>query len=152
MRIKTSSWFETTIKCKKTTEDGFERMVSETYAVDVLSFTEAEEKTIEEIASAIAGECEVKAIKKAGYSEVIFSDGANDSLFYKAKVKFITLNERTGKETSTTTTYLVQGATLEGAVANISKAMHDTLGDWHLAAIAETNILDVFEHNDTRQK
>ncbi len=146
MRTKTSTWFETTIKYGKVDKDGSTKLVNETYVIDGLSFTEAEDKTIEEMAVYIIGESEVKAIKKAGYSEVIFSDEKSDALFYKAKVKFITLDEKTGKEKATAVTYLVQANSLPNAVDNVSKAMQGTLGEWGIVTVAETKIIDVFEH------
>lgn len=42
MRSRTSTWFETKVKYQKTMEDGSEKVVSEAYVVDALSFTEAE--------------------------------------------------------------------------------------------------------------
>ena len=41
MRSRTSTWFETKVKYQKTMEDGSEKVVSEAYVVDALSFTEA---------------------------------------------------------------------------------------------------------------
>ena len=40
MRSRTSTWFETKVKYQKTMEDGSEKVVSEAYVVDALSFTE----------------------------------------------------------------------------------------------------------------
>ena len=41
MRSRTSTWFETKVKYQKTMEDGSEKVVSEAYVVDALSFTES---------------------------------------------------------------------------------------------------------------
>ena len=41
MRSRTSSWFETKIRYRKTMEDGMEKPVTEQYVVDALSFSEA---------------------------------------------------------------------------------------------------------------
>ena len=48
MRSRTSTWFETKVKYQKTMEDGSEKVVSEAYVVDALSFTEAESAIIDE--------------------------------------------------------------------------------------------------------
>ena len=42
MRSKTSTWFEVAVRYQKTDEAGKERSCTETYAVDAMSFTEAE--------------------------------------------------------------------------------------------------------------
>ena len=56
MRSRTSDWYETKIRYEKTMEDGMQKKVSEQYVVDALSFTEAENKIIEEMSSYISGE------------------------------------------------------------------------------------------------
>lgn len=146
MRSKTSTWFETTISYQKTMEDGSEKAVNETYAVDVLSFTEAEEITIEEIAHFISGDAIVKSIKKANYAEVFFTDNANDDKWYKAKVAFVTLDEKSGKEKLTAVNYLVQADTFGGAVKNIDDVLSASAINYTIVSISETKIFDVKEH------
>lgn len=146
MRSKTSTWFETTISYQKTMEDGSEKAINETYAVDVLSFTEAEEITIEEIAHFISGDAIVKSIKKANYAEVFFTDNANDDKWYKAKVAFVTLDEKSGKEKLTAVNYLVQADTFGDAVKNIDDVLSASAINYTIVSISETKIFDVKEH------
>jgi hypothetical protein len=87
----------------------------------------------------------VTDVKKAAYKEVFFSDAANDDRYYKAKLAFITIDERTEKEKRSNVTYLVQAATLDGAVKNINEVMNGTMIDYEKSNIAETKIMDVFE-------
>lgn len=49
MRTRTGSWYETGVKYQKMQEDGTEKVVTERYVVDALSFTEAEETIIDEM-------------------------------------------------------------------------------------------------------
>ena len=69
MRSRTSTWFETKVKYQKTMEDGSEKVVSEAYVVDALSFTEAESAIIDEMSVYVSGELKVSGIGKAGYGE-----------------------------------------------------------------------------------
>ena len=46
MRSRTAVWFEAKIRYEKTMEDGMQKKVSESYVVDALSFTEAENTII----------------------------------------------------------------------------------------------------------
>ena len=55
MRSRTAEWFECKIRYEKVQEDGLQKKVTEGYVVDALSFTEAEERIIEEMASYISG-------------------------------------------------------------------------------------------------
>lgn len=94
----------------------------------------------------ISGEFEITDVKKAPYKEVFFSDAANDDRWYKAKLMFITIDEKTEKEKRSNVTYLVQAATLDGAVTHINEVMNGTMIDYEKSNIAETKIMDVFEY------
>lgn len=146
MRSKTATWFECKIRYEKVMEDGLQKKVTEQYVVDALSFSEAEKRIIEEMSAYISGEFEVTDVKKAQYKEVFFSDAANDDRYYKAKLQFITIDEKTEKEKRSNVTYLVQAATLDGAVKNINEVMDGTMIDYEKSNIAETKVMDIFEH------
>jgi len=146
MRSRTSNWFECKVRYEKVMEDGLQKKVTEQYVVDALSFSEAEQRIIEEMSAYISGEFEITDVKKAQYKEVFFSDAANDDRYYKAKLAFITIDERTEKEKRSNVTYLVQAATLDGAVTHINEVMDGTMIDYEKSNIAETKIMDVFEY------
>lgn len=146
MKTRTAEWFETKVKYEKVMEDGLTKTTTETYVVDALSFTEAETSIIEEASAYIAGEFSVKDIKHAQYKELIMSENSSDDKWYRAKVQFIAIDEKTEKEKLTSVTYLVQSNTLQNAVKNVESVMNTGMQDWKLASITETAILDVFEH------
>ncbi len=152
MRSRTSTWFECKIRYEKTMEDGSQKKVTELYVVDALSFTEAEASIIEEMSSYISGEFEVKDIKKAAYGEIFFSDSPSADRWYKTKLQFITIDDKTEKEKKSNVNYLVHGSTLPGAVKSIDEVMGGTMIDYVIASIAETQIKDVFEHNQMLKK
>ena len=146
MRSRTANWFECKIRYEKTMEDGLQKKVTEAYVVDALSFSEAEERIIEEMSSYISGEFTVTDIKKAPYGEIFFSDQELADRWYKAKLQFITIDEKTEKEKRSAVTFLVQAGTLDGAVTNINTVMNGTMIDYEKSNIIETKIIDVFEY------
>ena len=152
MRSRTADWYETKIRYEKTMEDGAQKKVTEQYVVDALSFTEAENTIIEEMSSYISGEFKITDIKHAVYREIFFSENTNDDRWYKAKLQFITLDEKTEKEKRTAVNYLVQAASLPGAVKHIDEVMGGTQIDYVISSVAETQIMDVFEHNKIAAK
>ncbi len=152
MRARTAEWFETKIKYEKTMEDGMQKAVIEAYTVDALRFTEAEKRIMEEMSSYISGGFEVKDIKKANYKEIFFSENENDDRWYKAKLQFITIDEKTEKEKRSNVYYLVQASTFQGAVKNIDQVMGGTMIDYVIASLAETTLMDVFEYHQVEQK
>lgn len=76
MRSKTSDWFETKIRYAKTQENGTQKNVTETYIVDALSFTEAEQSITNEMHVYISGDYKVTNITPTPYHEIFFmNDG-----------------------------------------------------------------------------
>ena len=151
MRSRSANWFECKIRYEKTMEDGLQKKVTESYTVDALSFTEAEQRIMEEMSSYISGEFEVADIKKASYKEIFFSDEEMADRWYKAKLQFITIDEKTEKEKRSNVMFLVQAGTLNGAVKNSDEAMGGTMIDYAIAAVNETTLMDVFEYHKKEQ-
>lgn len=150
MRTRTAEWFETKIKYEKTMDDGMQKKVTEAYVVDALSFTEAERRITEEMSSYISGEFDVSDIKKATYKEIFFSDSESADKWYKSKLQFITIDEKSGKEKRSNVYYLVQAASLLEAVKNIEAVMSGTMIDFEIASVAETMLMDVYEYRSVK--
>ena len=151
MRSRTAVWFECKIGYEKVMEDGLQKKVTESYVVDALSFTEAEKRIMEEMSSYISGEFTIKDIRIAPYKEIFFSDDEMADRWYKAKLQFITIDEKTEKEKRSSVNYLVQAGTLKGAVGNIESVMGTTMIDYVIAAVNETTLMDVFEYAKSTQ-
>lgn len=147
MRTRTAQWFETIIRYDKTMEDGQQKKVTEVYTVDAMTFGEAEKRITEEMSHFISGDFSVKNINPAPYGEIFFSDSTFDDKFYKAKLQFITIDEKTEKEHKSNVCYLVEASNIEYARKNIDEVMDGTTIDYVIASIVETKIMDVFEHN-----
>lgn len=139
-----NTFFECVVKCDKTMENGLIKKVSELYLVDALSFTEAEKRFIEEITPYMSGEFEVKAVKRANYAEVISSSDEVCDRWFKAKVAFITLDEKTGAEKKNTVCMLVQASDVRNALDNLDRYMKGSLADYTVTAVSETSICDVY--------
>ena len=152
MRSRTATWFETKIRYEKTIDDGSQKKVSESYVVDALSFTEAENTIIEEMSAYISGDFKVTDLKQASYGEIFFSDADSDDKWYKCKLQFITIDEKTEKEKRSNVTYLVQANNLPMAVKHVDEVMNGTMIDYAIVIVQETQIMDVFEHNSTKTK
>ena len=146
MRSRTATWFECKIRYEKTMEDGLPKKVSEVYVVDALSFSEAEERIIEEMSSYISGEIEIVDVKIAPYREIFFADDNLADQWFKAKLSFITIDERTDKEKRTSMMYLVNAGNISSAISNIDKVMSGTMIDYVTTSISATKIFDVFEY------
>ena len=146
MRSRTAIWFECKIRYEKVMEDGLQKKVTEAYTIDALSYADAENRIIEEMAGYISGEYEVDTITKAPYKEIFFSDDELADRYYRAKLDFITIDEKTEKEKRSRVTYLVQAGSFDEACRNLKEVMGSTMIDYVVNGINETKLIDVFEY------
>ena len=146
MRSRTATWFECKIRYEKIMEDGLPKKINDVYVVDALSFSEAEERIIEEMSSYISGEIEIVDVKIAPYREIFFADDNLADQWFKAKLSFITIDERTDKEKRTSMMYLVNAGNISSAINNIGEVMSGTMIDYITTSISATKIFDVFEY------
>ena len=141
------TWFEFKIRYEKTMENGMNKKVTEPYLVDALSFTEAEARIIEEMTPFISGEFTVSDIKRANYSELFFSEEEAADRWFKCKLTFITLDEKSGAEKKTSTNVLVQASDLRDAVKKLDEGMKGRMADYIISSMAETSIMDVYPYS-----
>ncbi|WP_042370317.1 DUF4494 domain-containing protein [Bacteroides neonati] len=140
------NWFECKIRYEKLMETGMNKKVTEPYLVDALSFTEAEARIIEEMTPFITGEFTISDIKRANYSEIFTSDEESADRWFKCKLIFITLDDKSGAEKKSSTQVLVQAADLRDAVKKLDEGMKGTMADYQIGMIAETAIMDVYPY------
>lgn len=147
MKSRTAQWFICKVRYEKMQEDGMQKKVTEIYVIDAVSFTEAEERITEEMSAYISGEFEVKDISLAPFGEIFFDENPSADRYYKAKLAFITIDEKSGNEKRQNVTYLVHAENFNQAVKNVDEVMGGTMIDYQIISIAETQIMDVFEYH-----
>lgn len=136
------NWFECKVKYDKVADNGFVKSVIEPYLVDAISFTEAEERIVEEMKPFVSGEFSVAGIRRKKITEIFLTE--NGDCYYNVRLGFITLNEKSGSEKRTTTNILVQASTVKEAVKIVEMEMKKTMVDYVIMAVSETAIIDVF--------
>lgn len=142
-----ANYIETRIRYDKMRDNGTIKRTTEPYLVDALSFTEAEARIVEEMRPFISGDFSVSAVKKTKIAE-LYRDDTGDK-WYRCKLMFITINEKTAAEKRSASVILVQASDFASdfasAFANVRECMKDTVSDYEIAEIAETKIMDVFD-------
>ncbi|NDV56988.1 DUF4494 domain-containing protein [Bacteroides sp. 519] len=146
------TWFECKIRYEKMMENGMAKKITEPYLVDALSFTEAEKRIIEEMSYYISGEFTVTDIKRANYSELFTTEDEEADRWFKCKVTFITLDEKSGAEKKTSTQMLVQASDLRDAVKRLDKGMEGTMADYQIAMVSETPLMDIYPYGESNDK
>lgn len=137
-------WFEVTAKYQKTDEDGRQKMVSEKYLIDAVSFTEAEARGFERIGEEVPGEFQITNIKKSNISEIVPNETADD--WWKLKVSFVMLDEDSGKEKKVNNYFLVQADSTEEAKKGIDESLKAMLAPYEVSSMIKTTIVDVFPY------
>ena len=135
------NYFECKVTFLKTLENGKEKKVTECYIVNAVSFTDAEAKIIHHVQDVITGLFEVKSIRKYKVAEIVPSELGD--IYFKCKLNFITLDEKSGLEKKTAVNMLVNAKTLDEAKSNLVNHMKGTLSDYSIEKIEETKIIDV---------
>lgn len=145
------NWFECKIRYDKLQENGTSvKKVTESFLVDALSFTEAEARIIQEREPYISGEFSVTAVKRTKIAEIFYNDDENADKWYQVKWLITTIDEKpaaVGKppvEKKVSVLSMVQASDFQAALQGFMEGMKSTLADFEIAAINETQILDVY--------
>lgn len=137
------SWFETKLTYEREINaDGKMKRVSESYLLDAETFTDAEARMNEIMET--RGAFIMDSVKKVRYAELFLDQ--KSQRYFKAKVGFISLDEKAGVEKKKYVQMLIQADDLPEALENLKKAMSTTLEDYEIASIQETMIVDVFPY------
>jgi len=143
------NWFECKVSYEKMMENGMPKKVSEPYLVDALSFTEAEARIIEEVKPYISGDFTIAGIKRARISELFFNEAGDR--YYRLKVNFITLDEKSGAEKKKASQMLVQASDIMEAITVLEGGMKGTMSDYEIASVSETMIMDIFPFSTEKE-
>lgn len=79
-------------------------------------------------------------------------DYPTDARWYKAKVQFITIDEKSEKEKRSNVIYLVQACSVHNACDNIDNTIKGSIVDYDIVSVVEQPIIDVFELTAAQQK
>ncbi len=135
-------WIEVKARYEKMLENGTQKRVTEPYLVDALSCTEAEARVIEELTAYTSGDLSVMSNKKVNISEVFLSYTGDK--FYKVKVNFITIDEKSAVEKKTASYMIVPGDSFKDAYDNFNDGIKGIMADFEIESIAETRYIDVY--------
>lgn len=135
-------WFECKVKYRKIDKTGKQKVVTEPYLVDAMSFTEAESRINAEMANYISEEFKVVNIKVANFSEI--HPFENSDRWFRSKVSLLAYDEESGKERRSNIYLLIQANNVREAYGNTEQVMQNTMGEYSIPAITESPIVDVF--------
>jgi len=144
------TWFECKARYVKKQDNGSVKAVNENYLIDAVSFTDSEERINKELSEIISGEFKVKAVKQSNIGEII--DSYNGEYWYKVRVTFADIDQKTGKQKSASEYILVSADNLKQAYEIMEERLKTVLIPWKIQSVIESNILDVFFYSEKEQK
>lgn len=137
--------YECGIRYERTMPNGMSKKVTELYLVDACSFAEAEGRITKEMEPYISGDFDVVTIKRTNYSEIVDGLSTADKWF-KAKLVFITVDEKSGKEKKAATHFIVSASDINNAHICVVEHMKGSVMDFEIATLDETKIMDIFRY------
>lgn len=141
------TWFTVKMKYTKQMEDGALKRVTEAYLFDAASFTEAEARSIEEVAMAIKGEVMVTNIAKTDLADVIHFGDCDT--WYKVKVSFVSYDADSEKEKRTASNVLVNAPNLMDAIKRTDDNFKDSISSYEILAAAISPIVEIYAYDDS---
>ncbi|RXG23449.1 DUF4494 domain-containing protein [Leeuwenhoekiella aequorea] len=142
-----ATWYECKVKYRKFDEaSATQKVKTEPFLVDAVSYTEAESRITEEMAAYLMEGEEIKItnIKVANFAEI--HPFENSDRWFKSKISLIAFDEESGKERKTNMYLLVQANDVKEAYENTLTTMKDTMGEFTIPAVSESPIVDVFPY------
>lgn len=141
------TWYECKVKYRRMDEaSGMQKVKTEPFLVDAVSYTEAESRITEEMSVYLSDSDEITItnIRVANYAEI--HPFENSDRWFKSKVSLIAFDEESGKERKTNQYLLIQANDVKEAYENTESVMKDTMGEYTIPAIAESPVMDVFPY------
>lgn len=139
-----TTWYECKVKYRKLDDNGIQKVVTEPYLVDALSYTEAESRINEEMSAYISEEFRITNIKVANFAEI--HPFENTDRWFKTRISLLAYDEESGKERKSGQNLLIQANDVKEAFDNTTHALKNTMGDYTITAISESPIMDVFPY------
>jgi hypothetical protein len=139
--------FECTVRFNANAEDGISKKVTEVYLVDAQTFAEAETRAFQNASQLTTGSIDMLAIKRSNITVVVMQDPTGEGQkWFKAKLNYITIDEKTAKEKKQAVYYAVYASDIDNAHRFIDANLGDSVMDYEVAAINDTKIVEFVAH------
>lgn len=135
-----ANWYLGKIRFQREDDGGSLKTINESYLVDSVSYTEAEARMYEVVASNTP-DFQLVNLAKMKLSEVFFEENGSETWF-KAKVMYVSFDEKTAKEKKTPYMMLINAENPKDVYEALVKNLGN-LNDYQITDINLTTILEV---------
>lgn len=139
-----NKWYLCKVSYERQADSMGMKKVTESYLVDALNFTEAEERVIKEVTPFVSvGELEVVNIRPMRLAELLLDEESDK--YYRAKVDLTTIDSA-GQERKVGTAMVVQADSLLEGTTSLLAHLDSGVSAYELVSIGELDILDVYQY------
>lgn len=154
-------FYETVVKYDAISDTGEPVKVQQQFLIDAMSCTEAEARTIKEVADLVKGQSEVSSVKVSKYLELIpenpllnmkvfggnnvqvdLDEDKQERKYYGVKISYIQVNDN-GKTKRVPFHYITPATGVSQVQKAVFLHMKGSMADWEINNIVETKIIDV---------
>ena len=133
--------FQATAKFVEVDDNGKEAKVTRNYLLPAINFMDGEIRISKELTEFVKGEFMISKMSKSAIQDVIESEGER---YYKGTVRFVLLDDNTGKSKRIKQPVLVMADSVKDAEAKIAVAFENTTLGADIVGVQESNITEVF--------
>jgi hypothetical protein len=129
----------------KVSESGNEQLVTESFLLDAVSYTDAESRIIGQMQQSVkGGEFQIMDIKKSLIAEVFPFDCGQ--WWFKATINMVTIDENAGKEKRIRAYYLLMADDIKEALNRLNESLSFLVIPYVTVSMALSPIVDVFPY------
>ena len=139
-----ATWYLGKIRYQKEDESGSLKTINESYLIDAVSYTEAEARMFQIVASNTP-DFQLINLTKMKLSEVFFEENGSETWF-KVKVMYTSFDEKTQSEKKTPHMMIINSDSVLDTYSAITKNLGN-LNDYEIVGVNITSILEVHPYN-----
>ena len=144
-----SNWYQGKIRYQKVDEKDRTVKITEVYLVDAVSYTDAEARIYETVASNTP-DFQLFGLSRMKLSEVFFVENGSET-WYKMKVNFVSFDEKAQKEKRTPFNMLINAENPLEAYNLLTERL-GTVEDYLITDVNITNILEIIPYEKPEEK
>ena len=144
-----SNWYQGKIRYQKVDEKDRTVKITEVYLVDAVSYTDAEARIYETVASNTP-DFQLFGLSRMKLSEVFFVENGSET-WYKMKVNFVSFDEKAQKEKRTPFNMLINAENPLEAYNLLTERL-GTVEDYLITDVNITNILEIVPYEKPEEK
>lgn len=145
-----NTWFTVKVKYTKQLENGDFKRVTEPYLIAAMTFTDAEMRTQEELASSIRGEVNVTSIAKTDYHDIFYYE--DSETWYKCKITYEGVTEDSEKPKKVTQNFLITAQSVKEAYERMQESLSTLMVDFIIPSITVSPIVEVIPFREEMDK